>query len=149
MLRRLRLGNLRKLSRARYGPTLPDDDAGREDLRELLLPISVSANADIKMPNAIEVWAPWMGQDEAEQLINDINRTPRRQRMLTAKQLGKRQCVTNAQRERLKLWTIAPYDMTDEQMKEWRKAKDRERRRRLRQLRGAKSRPEYEAQSKS
>jgi hypothetical protein len=55
MLRRLRLGNLRKLFRHRYGPTLPDDDAGREDLRELLLPVSVSTNADIKMPKAIEV----------------------------------------------------------------------------------------------
>jgi hypothetical protein len=142
MLRRLRLGNLRKLFRHRYGPTLPDDDVGRADLRELLLPISVSANADIKMPNAIEVWAPWMGQDEAEQLINDINRTPRRQRMLTARQLGNQLCVTNAERERLKLWTIAPYNMTDEQMKQYRQAKDIARKRRLRQLRA-----EYEANS--
>ena len=149
MMRRLRVGNLRKLFRHRYGPTLPDDDAGREDLRELLLPISTGPHANIKMPNAVETWAPWMKPGEAAPLIDYTNRTPRRQRMLTAKQLGKRQCVTNAQRERLKLWTIAPYDMTDEQMKEWRKAKDRERRRRLRQLRGAKSRPEYEAQSKS
>jgi len=38
MLRRLRLGNLRTLFRHRYGPTLPDDDAGRAELRELLLP---------------------------------------------------------------------------------------------------------------
>ena len=32
MIRRLRLGNLRNLLRHRCGPTLPDDDAGREYL---------------------------------------------------------------------------------------------------------------------
>jgi hypothetical protein len=41
MMRRLRLGKLRKLFRDRYGPTLADDDAGREDQHELLLPISI------------------------------------------------------------------------------------------------------------
>jgi len=39
LLRRLRLGELRKLLRDRCGSVLPDDDAGREYLRELLLPI--------------------------------------------------------------------------------------------------------------
>ena len=36
-LRRVRLGHLRTVLRLRYGHTLPDDDAGREDLFELLL----------------------------------------------------------------------------------------------------------------
>jgi hypothetical protein len=62
MIRRLRLGNLRKLLRDRNGPILPDDDAGREYLVELLLPISVGPHPAIQMPNAIEVWAPWMQQ---------------------------------------------------------------------------------------
>ena len=70
MIRRLRLANLRKLLRDRNGPTLPDDDAGREYLLELLLPISVGPHADVKMPNAIQTWAPWMQQDEATQLID-------------------------------------------------------------------------------
>jgi hypothetical protein len=147
MMRRLRLGNLRKLFRHRYGPTLPDDDAGREDLRELLLPISVSANAHIKMPNAIEVWAPWMQQQEAIALIDDINRTPRRRRMPTGKQLGKRLHVTNAERERLKLWTIAASDLTAQEVLAWRRAKAKARMRRLRHLHGRKPRAEYEAAS--
>jgi len=138
MLRRLRLGNLRTLCRHRYGPTLPDDDAGRADLRELLLPISVSANAAVRMPKAIELWAPWMGQQEAIQLIDDINRTPIRRRKPNGKVLGERLQVTNAQREQLKLWTIAACDMSEEEAQEWRKAKNRERSRRRRQLRGAK-----------
>jgi hypothetical protein len=138
MLRRLRLGNLRTLCRHRYGPILPDDDAGRAELRELLLPISVSANADTKMPKAIELWAPWMGQQEAIELIDDINRTPIWQRKPDAKVLGDRLRVTNAHRERLKLWTIAACDMSQEEAQEWRKARHRERNRRLRQLRGGK-----------
>jgi hypothetical protein len=138
MLRRLRLGDLRKLFRGRYGATLPDDDAGREDLRELLLPISVGANANIKMTNAIEVWAPWMQPIEATQLIDTINQTPIQQRKPTTRQLGKRQHVTNKQREGLKLWTIAACDMNSGQMAEWRKAKARARMRKLRQSRGTK-----------
>jgi len=109
----------------------------------------VSANADTKMPKVIELWAPWMGQKEAMALIDDINRTPIWQRKPDGKVLGDRLRVTNAHREWLKLWTIAACDMSPEQAQEWRKTKDRERRRRLRQLHGAKSRPEYETQSKS
>jgi hypothetical protein len=138
MLRRLRLGNLRKLSRHRCGPILPDDDAGREYLRELLLVISVGPNAAVRMPKAIEVWAPWMGQQEAVELVDDINRTPIWQRKPNGKVIGDRLQVINAQRERLKLWTIAACDMSQEQAQEWRKAKHRERQRKLRQLRGAK-----------
>src|SRR5207248_1473750 len=84
MIRRLRLANLRKLLRDRYGPVLPNDDAGREDLLELLLPISVGPHADIKMANAIEVWAPWMDKKEAEAIIDQINLMPLSQRKPTA-----------------------------------------------------------------
>jgi hypothetical protein len=114
MIRRLRLGNLRKLLRDRNGPILPDDDAGREYLIELLLPISVGPNADVKMPNAIAVWAPWMQQKEAQAIIDQINLTPIYHRKPNARTLGERLRVTNWERERLKLWTIAPCDVGDE-----------------------------------
>jgi hypothetical protein len=136
IIRRLRLGNLRTLFRHRWGPLLPDDDAGREDLRELLLPISVGPNASIKMRRAIEVWAPWMADDEATQLIDDVNRTPIWHRKPTAGTMGQRLRVSNAERERLRLWTIAAYDMTPEQAAEHRRAKERARKRRYRQLHG-------------
>lgn len=138
-LRALRLGNIKTLLRWRYGPELPDDDAGREDLRELLLPVSVGPHADVKMPKMIEVWASWMGQDEAAGLIDQINRTPIWERKPNAKELGIRLRVTNGERERLKLWTIVPYDMSAEDLLAQRQAKARERMRRLRQLRGARS----------
>jgi hypothetical protein len=147
MIRRLRLGNLRKLFRDRYGPILPDDDAGREDLYELLLPISVGPHAEIKMPYAIEVWSPWMLQEEASQLIDQINLTPIWGRLPNAAVLGARLRLTNGERERLKLWTIAPHNFSPHELLQQRRAKDRERKRRLRQLRGCKSRAQYEANS--
>ena len=57
MIRRLRLGDLKRLLRSRYGHTLPDDDAGREDLRLLLWTISMGQGDWTKLKNAIEVWA--------------------------------------------------------------------------------------------
>src|SRR5262249_43971978 len=90
LLRRLRLGELRKLLRDRCrGPILPDDDAGREYLSELLLPISIgpheasqsSSGVRIwgptdRMRHEIEVWAPWMPEDEARELRIEINAMP-------------------------------------------------------------------------
>jgi hypothetical protein len=78
MIRRLRLGELHRLFRERCrGSTLPDDDAGRDYLRELLLPISVGPYEAVRRPGKIELWgptdrmrreielwAPWMQKDE-------------------------------------------------------------------------------------
>jgi hypothetical protein len=108
MMRRLRLGNLTKLFQHRYGRELPDDDAGREDLRELLLVVSLGPHLDTEkaMQNIIETRASWMAADERFALIANIERTPTSQRKPTAKDLGERLRLTNAERERLKLWTI-------------------------------------------
>lgn len=142
-MRRLRLGDLRKLMRFRYGHTLPDDDAGREDLYELLLPISLGPEDGRKMVNAIEINAPWMNADESAELIDQINRTPSYLRKPTARRLGKKLNVTNVERERLSLRTIAPIDMTGEQLEEQRKAKKRARDQRRRRAAGAKPREAY------
>ena len=132
-IRRLRLRDMRNYLRCRYGHTLPDDDAGREDLRELLYTISVGPNPAIKMPKAIELWAPWMSPAEAGELIDAINLMPIWLRKPSARELGKRLRVTNQMRQLWRLWTIAPYDMTDEELAKQRKAKDRERKRRSRE----------------
>jgi hypothetical protein len=146
-IRRLRLRDMRNYLRCRYGHTLPDDDAGREDLRELLYPISVGPNAAIKMPKAIEIWAPWMNTKEAAELIDDINRMSIWLRKPSARELGKRLRVTNQMRQQWRLWTVAPYDMTDEGLAEQRRAKDRERKRRhrerQRQQRGQQTRAQW------
>ena len=102
IMRRLRLGDLQKVLRNHYGHTLPDDDAGREDLFELLLIASLGPEGERKMANAIEVNAPWMGADEASQLTDQINRIPTYLRKRTARELGNRLRVTNHEREILK-----------------------------------------------
>jgi hypothetical protein len=142
-IRRVRLHNLKTLLRDRCGWILPDDDAGREYLFELLLPISTGPNAVIKMPKAIEVWAPWMDDKEAGALIDQINLMPIYDRKPNAKVLGERLRVLMGERTRLCLWTIFPCDMTDAGMDLWRKRRKRERDRLNRQKRGRESRAAY------
>src|SRR5215469_2243238 len=125
-MRRLRLGDVRALVRDRCGSVLPDDDAGREYLKELLLPISLwphetrrgRGRIEIwgptdKMRREIELWAPWMGEDDIQELLDDINLTPEWQRKPTARTLGRRLQLTYAERARLFLRTIGPCDMTE------------------------------------
>ena len=146
-IRRLRLRDVRNYLRCRYGNVLPNDDAGREDLRELLYPISVGPNPTIKMPKAIELWAPWMSPAEAGELTDAINLMPIWLRKPSARELGKRLRVTNQMRQLWRLWTIAPCDLTDQELAEQRKAKDRERKRRSRerqrQRRGRQTREQW------
>lgn len=131
-IRRLRLGDLQRVLRARYGVTLPDDDAGRDDLYEMLLTISLGEGHDRKMKNAIEVWAPWMSADEARNVIDSVNRTPDYLRKTTARKMGEKLNLQNWERETLGLRTIAPVDMTPEQLGAQRKTKDRARKWRAR-----------------
>lgn len=115
MLRRLRLGNIKTLLRWRCGPELIDDDAGREYLHELLLPVSLGPEPHLKMTNIMEVWAPWMDAKERFELVAAIEQTPAHVRKITAKALGERLRVTSQERAALRLWTIAAHDATDEQ----------------------------------
>jgi hypothetical protein len=147
MIRRLRLGDLKRLLRWRYGPILPDDDAGRDDLRLLLLTISMGQGDWTKLKNTIEVWAPWMDADEALQVIDEINRTPDYLRKPKARSLGEKLRLLNHERQALGIRTIAPVDMTDEQMEEQRKAKKRARQLRRRRAKGSKPREIYLANS--
>ena len=103
------------------------------------------------MIQASKDYAPWAWErrTNVEQVIDQILAMPARQRRITARALGERMNVTNEERERLTLRTILPVDMTDEQLAEQKKAKDRARKRRRRQASGAVSRAEYLAASKS
>jgi hypothetical protein len=124
-LRRRRLGDLQRLYRHRYrGTLLTDDDAGHEDLRELLLVASLAYNSERMMRNTIRNWAPWMDEKEAAQMIDDVNRTPPYLRKPSARILGDRLRLTDQERTVLGIVTIRPFDMTDEQLVERRKAKD-------------------------
>jgi hypothetical protein len=109
----------------------------------LLLPISVGPHADIKMPNAIEVWAPWMSEDEARRLLVEINAAPRWQRWPSPRTLGDRLRVSYGERLRLRVWSIAPYDVPEAGMALLRKQKKRQREWLRRQGQGAEPRAGY------
>jgi hypothetical protein len=141
MVRRLRYGALLKLFRHRYGHQFPDDDAGRDDLFVLLCVVSLAPSAsDKKVAHTISLWAPWMLPWEAAEYVEHINRLTLFDRMPAAKILGERLNLTNAERERLKLWPIKPVDMSVEQLIEQRKTKDKERKKARRRALGAKPR---------
>ena len=93
--------------RNRYGHELPNDDAGRDDLYELLLTISLGDGADRKMRHAIGLWAKWMSRDEIAQHIDGINRTPDYLRKRTARDLGGRWGLTYEERQAWGIRTVA------------------------------------------
>ena len=138
-LRRSRLGDLRRLFRERHGMTLPDSDAGREALRELLLVASMAYNGERMMLGTIAQWAPWLDKAKAAETMDDVNRTQVFLRFPSARVLGNRVRLTDYERHKLAITTIRPFDVTDEQLVERRKAKDA--RRKWRKRRAAQKKP--------
>jgi hypothetical protein len=133
--------------RDRCGHVLPDDDAGREYLWLLLQNVSLApAGADKKMRHVIELWAPWLPEAEANERIEFLKLLIIPERTPTARDLGERLRVTNAERERLGLWPFKPIDATDEQLAEQAKLKERKRRARKRRSNGVRTRAAYLAE---
>lgn len=139
-VRRLRYGALVRLFRHRWGHVLPDDDAGRGDLWLLLQNVSLApVGADKKTRHVIEVWAPWLSENEANELIGFLKLLTTYDRAPTAQDLGERLRLTNAERQGLKLWPFKPIDATDEEIAAQRRARRNERRR----LKRGRTRAEY------
>ena len=153
-IRRLLWGDLLTVVRYRYGHTLPDADDGRDDLYLMLRLAAVADRAaDKKMRAVIELYAPWAG-DAERRWIDELARDDPRRVWLNGKELGQRLNLTNAEREALKVWRIAPVHLDGElfsaaELAELRKAKDRERKAAKRRQSGKRTRPEYLAAIKS
>src|SRR5262245_38537596 len=107
----VRLHDVRRVLRDRYGDQLPDDDAGRDDLW-VLLHIKSCATSIPRRQKAILVeindWAPWLDEDEAEQLAGQIAAHPI---YFTSVTLGRKLNVTSADRDRLRLRQIGAMDL--------------------------------------
>ena len=152
-MRRLRLGELKRILLRRYGRELPEDDAGRADLELLLDVVSFARNPRSQMKNIIEIWAPWMDTAESYELVENVLRKPAHLRKIKKGDLGERLNLTFLERQALGIRTIAPADLTPEEFTERRKElrglKRRERRARARRKAGAPSRAVYRATSLS
>jgi hypothetical protein len=101
------------------------------------------------MRREIELWAPWMQKNEAQALIDEINQMPMWQRKPKARTLGERLNVPYGERERLRLRTILPCDVSDDGMEMLRKRKRRQRDKLRRLNKGQQSRADYLAKHKT
>ena len=150
-VRRLRYGHVLKLIRHRYGAAgVPDDEAGRPDLMELIwLASSAPAGADKKVRDCIELYAPWMDEEEKRDLMEHVAMTPSYEKAKTSQELGNKLLLSDADRERLKLYSIRPCDLTPEEFE--RQSKERKKASRASQRRrdGVRSREEYLAECRS
>lgn len=120
----LRLKDLARLFRARYGLALPDDDAGRDDLQVALSHIAPLANSRTRMERYIEIWAPWLTVREARALINQSLTDPQ---VWRADQLAWRLRLTAADRATLGITTIGAIDMNKAARTRARKERSKER----------------------
>ena len=144
-VRRLRYGHVLKLIRHRYGANgVPPDDAGRPDLMELVwLASSAPSGADKKVRDCIELYAPWMTDQEKTDLIEHVAMTPTYEKAKTSQELGNLILLTNAERERLKLYSIRPHDLTPEEFEAQSKARKKAARTSQRRRHGIKPRADY------
>lgn len=127
----LRVCDLGKVFAARYGRTLPDDDAGRDDMMLALHHLAGLPQAARRCEQWLATWAPWLRVDECRELIG---RAILEARAWSADQLAWRLGLTMADRTALGVTTIGAVDCNKAQRARLRKAKARvrERQRRLR-----------------
>jgi hypothetical protein len=105
----LRLRQLERLFADRYGCTLPDDDAGRDDLYVAAMHIADGGAPELHITAWASLWAPWASAEHVAALVAKVIANPRRWR---AETLGWRQRLTDTERTRLEITTIAPIDCT-------------------------------------
>ena len=136
----LRLNDLGNLFRGRYGIVLPDDDSGRDDVVVAVHHLVRLRGHEGSAERWIEVWAPWMQDDEAERIVAAAKANPQ---VWKADEIAVRLGVTKQERAMYGLTTIGAIDQTKEQRADLRREKDRLRKEQLRRAKGSKTRQEY------
>ena len=77
----LRIRDLNRLFRARYGETLPDDDSGRDDARIMAHHLaSLSGDPRRHVLEWFKLRAPWLSLADADKLLIEAIAKPRRWR---------------------------------------------------------------------
>lgn len=141
----IRLRELEHLISVRYGPILPDDDAGRDDLTIVAHHIAhLGPNAERHIIGWAALWAPWMAKEEAAGLAARVVNDPLK---WTADTLACRLRLTADERNRLAITTIGAIDQNKDQRARLRRLKSVAANRMRRRKEGAVPRIEYEANS--
>lgn len=136
----LRLRDLAKLFRARYGVVLPDDDAGRDDIDVAVNHLASLAHPKGRIGKWLGLWAPWLTLAARDQLIA---KAVIHQQHWSADQLAWRLRLTMEDRMALGITTIGAIDMPKRERTKRRRAKAAQRTARNRKPRM--TRAEYEA----
>jgi hypothetical protein len=130
----LRTAELDRLFDHRYrGIILPDDDAGRGDVRVMLHTLGRRSDPIQRIDGWLACRAPWFDGEERDRLIEAALDNPLRWRADT---LGRMLSLTTAERTLLKIRTIGPIDSTAAERKEARRLKSIERKASLRRAAG-------------
>jgi hypothetical protein len=118
----VRARELGRLFDHRYGPTLPDDDAGLDDARLMLSQLITLPHASERVQHFLDLRCPWLvGEDRDREVEAAFRNGPAR---LTADEIAVRLGVDIETRSRLRLTTIGAVDRDSAARKE-----DRRRRR--------------------
>lgn len=123
-----------------YGPTLPDDDAGRDDANVMAHILAHTRGGERNILAWLARAAPWMAEHEAVELARVAIAKPLR---WTADKLAQRLGVTDEQRTRLRLRTIGAIDVTAAERIERRRERKRMAEEKRRRSRGAVPRSVY------
>jgi hypothetical protein len=142
----IRCAELRRLFLYRYGTTLPDDDAGREDFHILACHLAHRTDAERNITVQAGLWCPWMPADEVAAVVKRVLVRPLR---WSADKLGNLLSLTEAERRWFAITTIGAAGITKAMRIERRRARKQARKKHLRRARGVKPRAEYEANSLS
>ncbi|MBR1249188.1 hypothetical protein JQ609_19950 [Bradyrhizobium sp. AUGA SZCCT0169] len=141
----LRMAELYRVFNRRYGHApLPDDDAGRDDMKLVFEVLSNASSAAEKMAAVAVTWAPWMPGPELSSLIQHVVDNPRR---FKADTIAKRLGVTAAERAELGLRTIGAIDFPAKQRQEHRREMQRLAKEQKRRASGSRGRAQFEGQS--
>lgn len=140
----LRMRDLARLYRSRYGITLPDDDAGRDDLKVALNHLACLAHPRGHIANWIEVWAPWLTAAEQREIVQPILANPKRWK---ADALAWLMRLKKDERAMLGITTIGAIDENKAARTKRRRKLDRQRKENVRRAKGMKPREVYEGRS--
>jgi hypothetical protein len=140
----LRLNDLAKLFRGRYGHVLPDDDAGRDDIVVAVNHLACLPHPQEPINHWLEVWAPWLTVRERKTIMAEALVSPQRWK---ADELAWRLRLTAADRSALGITTIGAIDENRSARKKRRRVSAKERMTEHRRAKGVKPRKAYLDQS--
>jgi hypothetical protein len=141
----LRCAEINRLLVSRYGPTLPDDDAGRDDARIMAHHLArLAGDPHQRVGKWLVEHAPWQSATERAAMIEDVTTKPRKWR---ADKLAARLGLQDEERARLNIRTIGATDVSKAERTKRRKDAAREAKAAHRRGTGATPRAEYEASS--